>query len=359
MPTPPSDDPSVIAVGRRHGWRLAVVVGIGAVIAFYHFRIVDHATPLHSLHYRLNYVPILLAAIWFGRLGGGVAAALVTALYAPAVHFGHGLDPFASGLHVYLEFVLYNVVGWVVGDLVSRRLRDQERLDDARRLALLGELAAGVAHEVKNPAQTIGGAIDLVRKRGVSAPSDDLLRTARAEVDRLDALVRDFLALARPPAPRPVSVDLDALVRQTVDRVLLGRSGEAPEGSESRAVPSIEIDVPRALDGVACDPEQIAGALRNLVENAVDAAGAAGRIRVSCAAGAEGLLLRVDDDGPGVPEDDRERVFEPFRTGKARGTGLGLSLARRAAEAHGGALRCERSDLGGARFVLSLPRERP
>lgn len=333
----------------RRGPRLFVIMVIGLVIAFYHFEMIDQHTPLHSLHYRLNYLPILLAAIWFGRFGGAISAGVMTAVYLPHVIFGHG-QGIDSSANIFMEFVLYNIVGWVVGDLVTRRVRDQERLDRARHLAALGEMTAGIAHEVKNPAQTIGGAIDLILQMPGSADAKDLLLTAREEVKRLDLLVRDFLALARPTPPVYVSTDLSHLISQTVERVQLGRLK-----SPSR----FEVALPDAQQEVFCDAQQIEKALRNLIENAADAAGAGKLIRISLIFDGSMASILVEDEGPGVATDQREAIFEPFKTNKSGGTGLGLPLARRIAESHGGSLTYHTSSLGGAGFQLVIPRVGP
>jgi two-component system, NtrC family, sensor histidine kinase HydH len=339
----------MIARKARRVPRLLSIVAIGLVIAFYHFQMIDQHTPLHSLHYRLNYIPILLAAIWFGRWGGGVSAGIMTAIYLPHVIFGHGrgVDTEAN---VFMEFVLYNIVGWVVGDLVTRRVRDQERLDRSRHLATLGEMTAGIAHEVKNPTQTIGGAIDLILQTPVSESAKDLLLTAREEVRRLDLLVRDFLALARPNPPVYVSTDLSHLITQTVERVQLGRM---------KSPPRFDVALPRNQQEVSCDSQQIEKALRNLIENAADAAGEGNMIRVSLTFDEASAFLLVEDEGPGVVPDQREAIFEPFKTNKSGGTGLGLPLARRIAEAHGGSLNYLSSSLGGAGFLLTIPRTGP
>lgn len=330
----------------RRAPRLFAIVTIGLVIAFYHFQMIDQHTPLHSLHYRLNYFPILLAAIWFGRWGGAVSAGVMTAIYLPHVIFGHG-QGVDSSANVFMEFVLYNVVGWVVGDLVTRRVRDQERLDRARHLAALGEMTAGIAHEVKNPTQTIGGAIDLILQMPVGEAAKDLLLTAREEVKRLDLLVRDFLALARPSPPVFVSTDMSHLITQTVERVQLGRL---------KSPPRFDVALPHDQQDVSCDAQQIEKALRNLIENAADAAGSGKAIRVSLTFDEATACIFVEDEGPGVAPDQREAIFEPFKTNKSGGTGLGLPLARRIAEAHGGSLTYHSSTLGGAGFQLMIPK---
>lgn len=323
--------------------RVIFILISSIVIAYYHFTMIDQHTPMHSVHYRLNYIPILAAAVWFGRLGGGLSSALVTLVYLPHVVFGHGHDPF-TGANVYLEFILYNLVGWLVGDLVTRRLRDQSRLSESTRLAELGHLAAGIAHEIRNPVQTITGALDILARRH-SEDSGDLIGAARDEAGRLNLLVRDFLSLSRPPRLTVVDADLSALARQIVERITIARQN---------AMPKVEWYVTRDVTA-RCDPEELGRALRNVLENAIDETGPDGKLRITVEGDAGGAAIIVDDTGPGVAAADREKLFEPFHTKKSGGTGLGLSLARQIVDAHHGTLLVADSPLGGARFVFSLP----
>jgi two-component system, NtrC family, sensor histidine kinase HydH len=330
--------------------KAAVILSVGCVIAYYHFQLIAEATPLHSLHYRLNYVPILLAAIWFGRWGGIVAAAVLTAIYLPHVISGHGANPHDSRLNVYLEFILYNVVGGIVGELVTRRVRDQVNLGEARRLASLGQWAGGVAHEIRNPVQTIQSAMDVLARRVKDEETREIVETVKEEAVRLGRFASDFLAVGRPPTPRFVATDLEELCRRSVAR---------PFSSGSPAGVSIEVAAPSGAIGAECDPEQIDQVVRNLIENAAHAAGTDGRVRVSFASDAATAVILVEDSGPGVAPEMRAEVFEPFVSRRPGGTGLGLAVSRRIIEAHGGKITCASSSaLGGALFAVRLPRRR-
>lgn len=330
----------------RRYWQWFALAASAVLIAFYHFRMIGEDTPIHSLHYRLNYLPILLAAIWFGLRGGAVTAAVITAVYLPHAVLGHGVGHHSPQLNTYLEFVLYNVVGWVVGWLVSARIKDQQRFDHAKQLATLGEFAAGVVHEIKNPVQTIQGALDLVRNRPLDADTAEILGMAREEASRLDRFAQDFLALAKPPSPHRMDADVTQLVRNSIERVRLARSGK---------MPVVELVTLKTAFRAECDPEQIEQALWNVIENATDAAGVDGRIRVSLTAQGSMIQIEVEDSGPGVAGEDVERIFEPFRTKRAGGTGLGLPISRAILEAHGGRITCRSGSLGGAAFRLEFP----
>jgi signal transduction histidine kinase len=330
--------------------KAALILAVGCVIAYYHFQLIAEATPMHSLHYRLNYIPILLAAIWFGRRGGIVAAAVLTSIYLPHVVFGHGANPHESQLNVYMEFILYNVMGWLVGELVTRRVRDQANLGEARRLASLGQWAAGVAHEIRNPAQTIQSAMDVLARRVKDDETREIVETVKEEAARLGRFAADFLAAGRPPTPRYVATDLEELCRRVADRL---PAPVRPPGL------SIEIVPPQERIEAECDPEQLTQVVRNLIENAVQAAGSAGHVRVSFARDAATAAILVEDSGPGVAARMRDEIFEPFVSRRPGGTGLGLAVAGRIVEAHGGRITCAISTaLGGALFAIRLPRRR-
>jgi len=221
----------------------------------------------------------------------------------------------------------------------------RQELESSRALAALGRVAAVAAHEIRNPLGGISGFLDLL-ERGL-APDDPRLGYAakmRGGIAALEKLVAEFLEFTRPCAPRREPVELGGVV----DGAL---AGVAPLARER----SVELRWRRPrLAWVDGDGERLHAAVANLVRNAVQASPAGGRVTVLLAPGREHRLT-VSDQGPGVDPKLRERMFEPFVTGKARGTGLGLALAARAAEAHGGTLGYRDRQPHGARFELRLP----
>ncbi len=252
----------------------------------------------------------------------------------------------------------------------NRSLRAaRDGLDRAERLAAVGQLASGVAHEVGNPMGALLAFLDLVgRDPGLNAASRGHLEKAREQGERVRAILRELLGFARPSRGEATAVDLVQLAGETVHLV---RAQRRYAGIDFRV--EGEGDPPLALS----DRSALAQVLLNLTLNAADAVREAGgrvRLRVRGAAnrtragdGGEGasrrrdfdaVELRVEDDGPGVAPGDRERIFDPFFTTKApgEGTGLGLSNALRLAEQLGGRLDLEASsELGGAAFALRLP----
>jgi signal transduction histidine kinase len=233
----------------------------------------------------------------------------------------------------------------------TRRLeRAQVELVARERLAALGEMSAIVAHEVRNPLAVMFNALaSLRRELGKSPPGSApaLLGILQEEAERLRRLVDDFLDFARPIALRPAIVDAAQLVRSAIE---IARAGTP---SEHRVVEAIAPDLGR----IHCDDQLVRHAIANLVANALQIEGPAGAIEVRARATEGRLTVAIIDGGPGVSVEAQERLFSPFFTTRARGTGLGLTVVRRIALAHGGSVHFEPTPGGGATFVFELPRE--
>lgn len=226
---------------------------------------------------------------------------------------------------------------------IQRRARE-ERLEE--NLAQLGELAAGVAHELRNSLATLRGYLTLIERRPQEETIDDYLGEMRRESEHLERVLEDFLAFARPGSARLERVDLAALTRRA-----------AADPALDGLPVTIELEG-EAPPPVRADPQLLERALRNLLHNAAAAEREARddpRLVVRLAARGDEVELAVEDRGRGLPEAVRERLFQPFAAGRAGGVGLGLSLARRIVALHGGGLRLEPRPEGGTRAVIRLP----
>jgi two-component system NtrC family sensor kinase len=231
---------------------------------------------------------------------------------------------------------------------VKARLEAEAALQHADRLRTVGLLAAGVAHELGTPLNVIAGRASLIERR---APDDERVvadaRVVREQAARITRIVRLLMDFSRSSVPRVSRCDLVELARENVEML-------APEARRERV--EIEVQAGGAVPADV-DREQLNQVVTNLVMNGVQAAGAGGRVVVEVRTEGHEARLVVRDSGPGVPEADRERVFEAFFTTKppGDGTGLGLSIVRRIVADHGGAVRVEVAPEGGAAVVVSLP----
>jgi two-component system sensor histidine kinase HydH len=237
-------------------------------------------------------------------------------------------------------------------EMAVLRLQQQEReVRRAERMAALGQLAAGVAHEIRNPLTSVQLLVQTAIRDpaagGLDAHDLDLID---AELGRIEESLRTFLDYARPPRPERVACDPAAVVR---DALNLTRSKAEQSHVEVRFTPPAE---PVAL---CADPRQLRQVVVNLVLNALDAMPAGGTLDVAAAAVPGGVELTVTDTGPGISPDILPRLFEPFATGKETGLGLGLVVSKRIVEDHGGSIAGANRPAGGARFAVRLPLARP
>ncbi|RMH42540.1 MAG: HAMP domain-containing protein [Deltaproteobacteria bacterium] len=304
---------------------------------------------------------VTLAAV---AIGAGALAVAVLLGFAVARGITRGLDDLVRGVQAAARGDLRHrvpaaradeigAVAEAVNDMMRALEEANERLSVAQRIAAWQEIARRLAHEIKNPLTPIQMSVETLRKaRARQHPAfDDLFdestRTVLDEVKRLERIVSEFSQFARLPKPQFARVDVNDIVRAA----LALYRGAAP----------VDADLAPDLPPVCADRDQLAQVVLNLVENARDAACGGGRdgsVRVSTAPdSAGGVLLAVDDDGPGVPDDLRARLFTPYFTTKQRtgGTGLGLAIAHRIVTEHGGSISVGRSPLGGARFTVVLP----
>ncbi len=232
------------------------------------------------------------------------------------------------------------------------RAREREaieaKLTRAEHLAEIGQLAASLAHEIKNPLAGISGAIQVIREDlGREHRHTGILGEVMGQIKRLDAVVKDLLVYARPSDPRFDTCDLDATVRRvlTVLRAEPVMSGVAIRYTENSAMPAIEADEGKI--------EQL---VMNLLLNAAHACQSGGDVQVTTDCTSDTVALTVADTGHGMDERTLERATEPFFTSKAKGTGLGLSICRSITDAHNGAFSLTSVLNGGTRAGVLLPR---
>jgi signal transduction histidine kinase len=259
-----------------------------------------------------------------------------------------GLETLTVGLTVHpLRRDDGEVRGYLVlfADLTEVQRRAEEgRL--AESLAQLGEMAGGVAHELRNGLATLRGYLTLIERRPDEDSIADFLFEIRREADHLERVLEDFLAFARPGTARVREFPLaPLLLRAAADPILAGVEVQVHGGPAQDAV----------LRG---DPQLLERALRNLLHNAAQAekeAGRQGPVEISLGLQPEGIEVAVEDRGPGLPDTIRERLFHPFATGRRGGVGLGLALAHRIVVLHGGRIRLEDRPGGGTRALLFFP----
>lgn len=337
---------------------------------------------LHDIYQRLYYIPIILAGFRFGFRGGIGCALVVSVLYAPHILFQWGQHP-TMELEKYLEIILYNIVGGITGFLSQR---DRTRADELRRTALgleksceqlsrqserimemegqlrkaerlstIGELAAVLAHEIRNPLGSIQGTAEILKDD--FQPGDrkyEFLEIMVKESRRLNKVVEDFLRLAR---PQPVVMG-ECDLTEELNNVIALVSSEA----RKRKI-TLECRV-ESLPVIEGDPEKLRQAFLNIILNGLQASSPGGSVTITSVrekreGGGPGWVeLLFADSGPGVPPEIAEKVFESFFTTKEGGTGLGLAITRKIVEGHGGSIALMNEPGRGSVFRIRLP-EKP
>lgn len=354
-------------------YRIAIIAALLLVVTALHYLTTTQLVNAHDVYRRLYYVPIVLGGVWFALRGGIATSIIASLLYMPHVLFHWQHHP-TIALEQYLEIILYNVIGCLTGFLAQRerqqklryqktaenlqesyrKLREQadqiieieDQLRRADRLSALGELSAGMAHEIRNPLGSIKGTAEILRD-GV-AEDDPKLEFADIlikEVDRLNRVLEDFLRFAKPApveqghfSPNKVIVEVMELTRQQATR--------------SKVDLQLDLDDDIEIPGQG---EQIKQALLNLVLNALQVMPGGGALQVSTKVCADCFDIKVCDNGPGVAKEDRDRIFNPFVTTREGGTGLGLAITQRIMQSHGGHIKLESTPGDGATFICCLP----
>ena len=362
------------AVHPRTGAGRDGVRWLGLVVAIATISALHYATPaeyfvLHPIYQRLYYVPIIVAAYWFGPTGGVLAAVASSVAYAPHIHTAWSHNP-PYTVSQYAELVVFLSLGLSVGLIASRLRRlsnrhreaaesleranrelrqSAEQLRRAERLSALGEIAAGLAHEIRNPLAGVKGALEIVSSRiAAGTPEAEFSAIATRELQRLEGLVQEFLDYARPRPPQLRPTDLADVVRRAVSLL-------RPEAD--RAAVTLQV---ATVDGAAratIDPEQIQQVLVNVLLNAIHASRPGMTVTLEFGAPDGRCRVAVRDEGAGIPAEARGRIFEPFFTTKERGTGLGLAISQRIVSAHGGEITIDSREGQGTTVEILLPRE--
>ena len=345
---------------------LALAVPIATISAL-HYATSPAERVWHEIYQHLYYVPVIVGAYWYG-VQGGLATAIGTSLaYVPHIHWTWSHDV-GYAANQYAAIVVFHLIGVSVGLLSSaqRRLtvryRDaatslershnelvasQEHLRRAERLSVLGQVAAGLAHEIRNPLAGLKGALEIIASRvPPNSTEAEFAGIAARDVARLDGLVTDFLTYARPRDPELYDLDLYAVI----EHVVAGITPEADRSGVRLAVEAAAVPV-----SVRVDREQMTQVFLNLVLNAVQASRARRTVRVRLHAEADWAAVDVVDEGAGIQPEQLERIFEPFFTTRPRGTGLGLAISQRIVVAHGGTLEVASTSPAGTTFRVRLP----
>lgn len=356
------------------GLRAYVLAGLLALITLTHYLAGGaQAGMLHALLGHLYIAPIILGAYWYGLKGGVTVSLTASVLFSPHL-FLHWQDPFLD-VYTVVELFLFLLIGGVTGvlsqmernqrmryeesllrlDESHRKLKEQtdilfqteEQLRRADRLSALGELSAGMAHEIRNPLGAIKGAVEILSDDyGHEDAKYEFIQILLKETDRLNHIVQEFLGFARPKQPEFQQADLN----EAIESVLTLTAQEAKKAG---------VKVEKRLDPLIGKRSLDVGLLRqaflNLVLNAIQAMVGGGVLTIESRLRGEAIEITIADTGVGISEENRKKLFSPFFTTRKTGTGLGLAITYRIIENHRGAIDVTSEPGKGATFTVKIP----
>ncbi len=332
-----------------------------------------------SVYWIIYFLPISVAAANLNLRLTLLTCTLAVLLFFSQIPAYLYLDP-ASRQEELPEFLVFGIIFFIVGLLVQSssdahrrqlaaqtelneqllanqaalqdslaRLKEaEENLRRKERLAAMGEMSAGIAHEIRNPLGIISSSIQLIAKKLADTPAgvQQLIDIIKEETNRINGLITDFISFGRPAPP---------VLQPCNPATFLQRAAEHAKGLARRQGTRIEVDTENAMPSVMADPEMMQQVLLNLLLNALAAVGADGDIRLRGHTDNSRIYLAVEDNGCGIPPEIRDKIFDPFFTTRADGTGLGLANAYRMVELHGGDIEVQSTPGEGSIFTVCLP----
>ena len=358
---------------------LIVLVSLIVIISILHYSTDTRTDYSHEVYKLLYYIPIVLAAFYFGIKGGLITSVCISIIYLPHVIFQwHGTE--FEFVHRLLEIIVYNTIAYIVGRLAENernqkkqyekvaleleksygKLKNQSemlseveaQLRHSERLSVMGELAASLAHEVRNPLGSIKGAAEILQD-DYSKKNENyrFLQILIKEVDRLNQVIENFLSLARQQPPEITAVNLQEAIDSVVHIV-------SPKARKENV--AIECHLPSEPIYIKADGNKLRQVLLNLLLNAMAASSGGGHVSIDSAMRNHGthpsrMELNIVDSGAGIPKENLQKIFKPFYTTKKTGTGLGLPITKRIAEEYNWELNLESKVGEGTRAQLCFP----
>jgi two-component system sensor histidine kinase HydH len=321
----------------------------------------------HNIFQRLYYLPIILAAISYGWIGGLAAASFAGLCYVPHILMAWHEFP-GYVINQYAEIAVYFMVGILTGLLSDQQRKQKETLEKtaeqlgrvyqelqesieqlrrADRLSAVGQLSASLAHEIRNPLASIEGAAGILERGQVNDEQRaEFLRIIRRECLRLNRLLSNLLDFARPRPPQLRTVEVGQLLASVIGLV----AHTAGENSVT-----LRKNIPAAGLNLECDAEQLKQVILNLTLNAIQAMPSGGEVVLAAHPQDKNVAIQVIDQGIGINAEDMDKIFNPFFTTKESGTGLGLSVAYQIVNQHGGAVKAQKNTGKGMTFSVLLP----
>ena len=366
----------------QHFWWFVIGVLV-VVISIFHYTTPTMKWQYHLIFMEAYFIPILIAAFQFGLRGGLGTALTVSIIYFPHVmlHWGGLIE---SNLMRFLQLGLFNIIGYLTGLKSEAELREkrkyqkaaeelrysfdqleqqseqlselEEQLRFSERLAVVGELTASLAHEVRNPLGSIRGATEILQEElPETGRSNEFFQILIQETKRLNQVLENFLSFSRKHNKEKSQYSFNEVVRSVVQMLAL---------NAKKSKVKFEIRLPDTPVTLCGDPNHLRQIIMNLLINSIYVLDSGGEIQLSAdiltkqkknSSGEKFIELEIKDQGPGIPAKDLERIFKPFFTTKPQGTGLGLAIVRRLVDENNWKIEVQSKPGQGTTFKLFIP----
>ncbi len=348
-------------------WKAASIASMILLLGAVTWLVSPSMVETHNVLHHLNFLPLMIAGMLLGWRGSLYALLFAICVQTPGIVRHWSLWPMDARDQV-VELIIFGCAGLIAGLLADRERVQRSRVEATKlelehvyvelrgnieqmkkteRLSAAGELAASLAHEIRNPLASISGAAGILKRGNASVENEiECLGIMEKESHRLNKLLTNFLDFARPRLPRYQRIDATAIIESVA---AMARHAVVLQQVD------LKLDLAAQLPQVECDPEQLKQVLLNLVINAVQASVSEGIVLIHAHTGDDRLSIEVRDQGSGIPLGLEDRVFDPFFTTKEGGTGLGLAVAANIVHQHGGTLKCVNNNDLGTTFTLELP----
>lgn len=325
-------------------WKvLSILMILGLIFSLDQQWLPNHI-PREILH-RLYFLPIILSGLLFGLRGGLASAFLVTLLFI--FHWFPGLGPPIVHKGRVDEIILFFAFGILIGLLVDRERLESQMREDQEHLAIMGEAAATVAHELKNPIITIGAYVKRIQQKiDPEDPNRERLDLIFHECQRIEILLKDMIHFSRPIDLEWSLVDINRLIRGVLEVM-------RPQ-AEQWQIP-LNAQLEGALPLVQADQARLTQVFYNLILNAIQASPPEQPVLIETRKLRGQVLVEVSDAGCGIPPEVRNKIFNPFYSTKKQGSGMGLPISKRIVELHKGRLFYRPNEPCGTTFSITLP----
>ena len=333
-----------IHITLKQKWALLAFLVVG--ITMLHYSTEQSSYYFRVFYSELYFLPIVLAAFWFGLRGALSASITISAFYLPFI-FWHWQGFSAADLDSILSLFLYNGLALLTGALKDRETASRKTMIEAGSLAVMGRSLAAAAHDMRSPLILIGGfARRILKKMDESDPACQKLNCIIQETEKMERMTADMLDFSKPLNLKLTKGNMDTIIRSSLAKVreLSKRKNVSVTYHPSPEAPDIKFDTMRF--------EQV---LVNLIQNAIEASPEGGSVTVTIPfSSPTNLILDVADNGSGIPLAKRQQVFDPFFTTKKEGTGLGLPIVKKILDAHGWPLEILDNGSSGTLFRINL-----